>query len=153
MAVRHLRGRCWFHERKPPQLAGRAAACLLTSHPMLLLQSLFAGRQLRGRCWLHEGKPAERAGSCAAGLLQKALIAGHAGAVLTLEQHPVPVRQKAVPAHLRNTDFSTGEAQQKSCAIADERPCRSHADHTSHTKSLFVQQEGCTKPLLQWQRR
>ena len=84
---------------------------LLTSHPMLLLQGLLAGRQLRSRCRLHEGKPAERAGSCAAGLLQKALIARHAGAMPTLEQHPVPIRHKAVPAHLRNIHYSTGEAQ------------------------------------------
>lgn len=84
---------------------------------MLLLHSLLAGRQLRGRCRLHERKPAEWAGSCPAGLLQKALIAGHAGAVLTLEQHPVPVCQKGVPAHLRTIDYSTGEAQQKSCVL------------------------------------
>jgi hypothetical protein len=68
---------------------------------MLLLQSLLARRELRGRRRLHEGKPAQRAGSCCARLLQKALIAEHAGAVLALEQRPVSVRHKALPAHLR----------------------------------------------------
>jgi hypothetical protein len=86
MAMRQLRtGAGSMKESRHNSMAGRATVYLLTSHPMLLLQGLLAGRQLRGRCRLHEGKPAERAGSCAAGLLQKALIARHAGAVPTLE--------------------------------------------------------------------
>jgi len=101
---------------------------------------------LRRRGRLHQRKPAQRTGSCAARLLQEALIAGYARAMLTLKQDPLPVCHKLVPTHLHRP-YSSHCSQKgitQYCPDRQKAPCACVHRHCSRSAAR-------DRALLSWQ--